>query len=504
MIDLPQPSPRRWSICPVVTVLCTDLAQCGQRYVYTCGVGVLGPTASCWVDEWATPVLVSSVPVDVCLASCIFWISLRTSARIASCRWLVSRWRKRAKRWFVRWARRHTKANKRNLPNLAKVVQNVKFWGSRASEDMPRGRRQGAEPFNIKSEEHGLRTGSGNLLNLTTHLAATLQFVPSVASPHWHLPSLEGSGWEGPCQGYQRHPERHVFQTILQLQRSPNAAIFARSGSMSFHYSSLSAGLPFRPFRRRLEQLQLRSFPSLRPPRAAQHWAQHWAAPRGYLDRLQLRRHRWCVRRLGPPPRWGRWAMESPRGCGRPAAAEDTWPKERMVGTPWHPQRNKVMMLEIHSQNSQKFRCRDCWVNVLSYLATCNIMQLSMPHPHIAIIAETLVINGIVSQELQSSPRRRVTNPDACADPQVWSSSRWLKQNINNVSQITTPTIASGMHNKLKAAPTVDLMAEQTPGWNSPFAIINEIKLRILHCQLELPRSYICDMCHSKKRQCGG
>ena len=108
--SLPQPSPRRWSICPVVTVLCTDLAQCGQRYVYTCGVGVLGPTASCWVDEWATPVLVSSVPVDVCLASCIFWISLRTSARIASCRWLVSRWRKRAKRWFVRWARRHTKA----------------------------------------------------------------------------------------------------------------------------------------------------------------------------------------------------------------------------------------------------------------------------------------------------------------------------------------------------------------------------------------------------------
>jgi hypothetical protein len=220
---------------------------------------------------------------------------------------------------------------------------------------------------------------------------------------------------------------------------------------MSFHYSSLSAGLPFRPFRRRLEQLQLRSFPSLRPPRAAQHWAQHWAAPRGYLDRLQLRRHRWCVRRLGPPPRWGRWAMESPRGRGRPAAAEDTWPKERMVGTPWHPQRNKVMMLEIHSQNSQKFRCRDCWVNVLSYLATCNIMQLSMPHPHIAIIAETLVINGIVSQELQSSPRRRVTNPDACADPQVWSSSRWLKQNINNVSQITTPTIASGMHNQAQS-----------------------------------------------------
>ena len=86
------------------------LAQCGQRYVYTRGVAASGPAASCWVDEWATPVLVSSVPVDVCLASCIFWISLRTSARIASCRWLVSRCRKRAKRWFARWARRHTRA----------------------------------------------------------------------------------------------------------------------------------------------------------------------------------------------------------------------------------------------------------------------------------------------------------------------------------------------------------------------------------------------------------
>ena len=31
-------------------------------------------------------------------------------SRIASCRWRDSRWRKRAKRWFVRWARRHTKA----------------------------------------------------------------------------------------------------------------------------------------------------------------------------------------------------------------------------------------------------------------------------------------------------------------------------------------------------------------------------------------------------------
>ena len=89
---------------------CNDWAQYGQRYVYTRGVAVSGLTASCWVDEWATPVLVSSVPVDVCLASCIFWISLRTSARIASCRWLVSRCRKRAKRWFVRWARRHTTA----------------------------------------------------------------------------------------------------------------------------------------------------------------------------------------------------------------------------------------------------------------------------------------------------------------------------------------------------------------------------------------------------------
>ena len=46
---------------------------------------------------------------------------------------------------------------------------------------------------------------------------------------------------------------------------------------------------------------------------------------------------------------------------------------------------------------------------------TCNIMQLSMPHH----IAETRVINGIVSQELQSSPRRRVANPDAFADTQV-------------------------------------------------------------------------------------
>ena len=107
---LPQPPPRRWSTHPVATVLCNDWAQYGQRYVYTRGVAVSGLRASCWGDEWATPVLVSSVPVDVCLASCIFWISLRTSARIASCRWLVSRCRKRAKRWFVRWARRHTRA----------------------------------------------------------------------------------------------------------------------------------------------------------------------------------------------------------------------------------------------------------------------------------------------------------------------------------------------------------------------------------------------------------
>ena len=101
----PQPSPRRWSTCPAATVLCTDLVQCGQMYVYTRGVA-----ASCWVAEWGASVVASSAPVDVCLASCIFWISLRTSARIASCRWQVSRWRKRAKRRFVRWARRHTRA----------------------------------------------------------------------------------------------------------------------------------------------------------------------------------------------------------------------------------------------------------------------------------------------------------------------------------------------------------------------------------------------------------
>ena len=92
---LPQPPPRRWSTHPVATVLCNDWAQYGQRYVYTRGVAVSGLRAGCWGDEWATPVLVSSVPVDVCLASCIFWISLRTSARIASCRWLLSRWRRR-------------------------------------------------------------------------------------------------------------------------------------------------------------------------------------------------------------------------------------------------------------------------------------------------------------------------------------------------------------------------------------------------------------------------
>ena len=104
-IFFPQPSPRRWSTCPAATVLCTDLVQCGQMYVYTRDVA-----ASCWVAEWGASVVASSAPVDVCLASCIFWISLRTSARIASCRWQVSRWRKRAKRRFVRWARRHTRA----------------------------------------------------------------------------------------------------------------------------------------------------------------------------------------------------------------------------------------------------------------------------------------------------------------------------------------------------------------------------------------------------------
>ena len=106
----PQPSPRRWSICPVATLLCTDLAQCGQMYVYSCGVTVSGPTASCWFDEWAVSVLGASARVEVCLASCISWISLRTSSRIAAWRWRVSRWRKRARRWFVRWARRQTKA----------------------------------------------------------------------------------------------------------------------------------------------------------------------------------------------------------------------------------------------------------------------------------------------------------------------------------------------------------------------------------------------------------
>ena len=93
-----------------------------------------------------------------------------------------------------------------------------------------------------------------------------------------------------------------------------------------------------------------------------------------------------------------------------------------MVGAPWRPQ-NKVMMLEIHY-----IVLRHCDVAVEKMFfhtwlhdVTCNIMQPSMPHPH---IAETHVINGIIPQELQGSPRRTVTNPDAFADPQVWSSSQ--------------------------------------------------------------------------------
>ena len=43
---------------------------------------------------------------------------------------------------------------------LALPLTGVKFWGSRATEDMPRGRRQGAEPFNICTVCHFIQLPS--------------------------------------------------------------------------------------------------------------------------------------------------------------------------------------------------------------------------------------------------------------------------------------------------------------------------------------------------------